>query len=704
MITKLTAANDRELFAPRFEQITAALAEAAETDNSITPVEINSLESYYANLVSISKLQTRKGAAGKYLLVVPADEPYFEIDANTRTIAIPPHFKKNGVGVQGDNEAELIVFKIDRYFDYKDFMETKIAINWNFTPTGQRLPIYEETQAQPAFAPDDELEPGYVVFGFFVTKDMTPSKGTLSFSVTCYTDANDKIEYSFNTQTAVVNINEGLTLAEPSVLKDIVNGPSGLLNRISDSAFTPESATPIDTPVWELGDLDEENKKMGLPEKLNFNLRSDGTEDETLPITAQASTTGADIKYTWYSAPENGNIEVVREPNVVTSPADYFITMDEEINDHSVYYKQEDNLYTVISGAELEEAWRLWKNPEENEDRGDPIYELGSTYNALGAGRYQVKAQGEKIIVSGGSNLRIVSEQIESNVCLVPPAAKPEVVLEVETTLNEERDGFTVIDDSEGYKYISAEYPPVINAIVTSTNEEALGAVAVEVLQNSQIVDLDEEAIINAGYNFIKCPDDGTFQVNAQGVTQEGIYRVRAINRRNHTYSVSDPSEEIKTSFIAPRITKLNVYNINDNTRIFALEEGAQPSDNSIDPTKGRVFYTNSSNPSITFVIDDMTEAANKYMNAVTTYIVEEVIDNGDGTYSVARAEADPDEFEVIFNDAYVDAYHNSDNNNVGAYVFTITSDSGLYRIRTENRYNGTLVIGYTSIFTVANI
>ena len=704
MITKITADNDREYFAPRFEQITAALAAAAETDSSITPVTINSLESYYANIVNIAKLQTRKQIPGKFLLVAPADEPYFEIDANARVINIPAHFKKYGVGVQGDDEAELLVFKIDRYFDYTDFMETKISINWNFTPQGSRVPLYEDIQSQEAFAPDDTLEPGYVVFGFVIKKDMTPSKGVLNFSVTCYKENSGDIVYSFNTQTASVNVNEGLTLSDPSAVKNVSNK---LLNRLTDSAFTPDSIAPIQPPVWQIGAVDENGKVLGLPEKLNFNLKADGTEDAELPIITQAYTPGlATMKYTWYNVPENGNVEVVREPNVVTSPADYFKSQDTAYDSNSVYYLKDDDGRIITTPITAEEYAAAVED-------GKDIYELGSTYAATSAGRYQVKAQGELITVQEGSTLRTVSEMIESNVCLVPAAAKPAVALEVETAYE---DDYEVIDNSEGYKYISSTVPPVINAVVSSTSDEALGAIAVEVLKDDMIEDLTAEDIIAATktgdddedwkYDFKRFDsvENGKFQVNAAGVTQEGEYKVRAINRRNHTYSVSDPSDSIKTSFIAPKITKLNVYTYYNDTRISLLDQGNRPADVDPDSLTGKVLQINRNVPSITFIVDDATEASNKYADAITSYYVEELWLNEDGTGYIPSEEnsPDPDEIEIVYDASYTDALHQEDN--VGAYKFEISGDSGYYRIRTENRYHGTLRIGYSDVFSISII
>jgi hypothetical protein len=64
----------------------------------------------------------------------PIDEPRFEIDANTREIAIPSNFRKL-VGVQGDHVAETLIFAINRFVDYYDLLPTaangmQIYVQW----------------------------------------------------------------------------------------------------------------------------------------------------------------------------------------------------------------------------------------------------------------------------------------------------------------------------------------------------------------------------------------------------------------------------------------------------------------------------------------------------------------------------------------------------------------------------------------------
>jgi hypothetical protein len=58
---------------------------------------------------------------------LPPNEGYFSINADTRDIEFPEAFKQ-GVSVQGDDIAEIIYFKIDRYFDAIDLAKKQIVI------------------------------------------------------------------------------------------------------------------------------------------------------------------------------------------------------------------------------------------------------------------------------------------------------------------------------------------------------------------------------------------------------------------------------------------------------------------------------------------------------------------------------------------------------------------------------------------------
>jgi hypothetical protein len=111
MISKVTQSN-KELINARIAEINTALAEKGEN------IRIDSFESYYANIIKIAELSTDFHNAPYKFFLMPVDEPMFEIDADKRTITVPAHFSKNGVGVYGDHMAEILYFSVDRYFDY----------------------------------------------------------------------------------------------------------------------------------------------------------------------------------------------------------------------------------------------------------------------------------------------------------------------------------------------------------------------------------------------------------------------------------------------------------------------------------------------------------------------------------------------------------------------------------------------------------
>lgn len=109
-----------------------ALADLKKHDsNRYANTVINSLESYFAHIVELLSLtdDSRYGDTyGRKYSVLPLQEEYFEIDANSRSIKVPESFRKNGLGVWGDQTAETVYFRINRYFDAMDLYYTDIYI------------------------------------------------------------------------------------------------------------------------------------------------------------------------------------------------------------------------------------------------------------------------------------------------------------------------------------------------------------------------------------------------------------------------------------------------------------------------------------------------------------------------------------------------------------------------------------------------
>lgn len=158
--------------------------------------EINSLETYFSHIKDLINIDR------KYSML-PLQEQYFEIDANTRTITVPEIFRKNGLGVQGDKTAETIYFKINRYFDAMDLNQTDIYIRW------------ENAEGNNGFSTewvrDIETFDDYMVFGWVLGNTITETPGPLKFSISFVKINSDKIvTYALNTLTAQAIINSSL--------------------------------------------------------------------------------------------------------------------------------------------------------------------------------------------------------------------------------------------------------------------------------------------------------------------------------------------------------------------------------------------------------------------------------------------------------------------------------------------------------------
>jgi hypothetical protein len=138
---------------------------------------------------------------------LPATEETFNIDANTRSISIPSNFARYGVGVEGDEIAEILYFSIDRYFDAMDLSEMDIIIQWKHANDPIDLYNFSATYKKSL-----TLQPGKIVFGWPITSEITEKSGNIQFSVRFYrhNPDNNELIYSFSTLTTTIKIQAGL--------------------------------------------------------------------------------------------------------------------------------------------------------------------------------------------------------------------------------------------------------------------------------------------------------------------------------------------------------------------------------------------------------------------------------------------------------------------------------------------------------------
>lgn len=310
------------------------------------PVTMSTLHEYYYYMNKLVDKNIRYAR-------VPLDEPYFNIDANTRKIQIPDHFKKHGVGVQGDIGAETIWFRINRYFDGMDFANEGMEhfIQWE-------IPNEPETSTDrygvsSAVDIDYETEIDWLYFGWDL-KDvpLTKNQGSVKFSIRfMMKDSNENVIYSFSTQTESIGINQTLHFSPDSTL--IVNKEqepeNAIKARLSYVSPVTNGLIQLQAPQFK---LPEANCEIDLTQK-----DTDGTRYAIL--VAQAYGPQGEALYNWQRT-DNSTGKSGDYTNV-TPPSRYVaVDANAEYDDTLLYYEKDANGYKLINVRE--DTWETHKN------------------------------------------------------------------------------------------------------------------------------------------------------------------------------------------------------------------------------------------------------------------------------------------------------------------------------------------------------
>lgn len=394
-------------------------------------VGITTLEEYFSWLKVL-------GNTDKKYTVLPLDEEHFEINANTRAINIPASFKKNGVAVQGDDLAEVLYFKIDRYFDFMDLNNTEILIQWE-TPKGADGTTIKSVS--PAYHRDITSEPGKLIFGWALSDAITANPGTLKFSVRFFQwgkpgeagveEGQEKVLlYSFGTLTASVTI-------QPSIVLDIENedyviddAGERLIQRLKDSDIVGGYVASKPTFIVDLDDTHE------------YDL-DEITEEYELIVQAQSGDTGA-ISYKWYRRPLNEENEII-DGQVVLEGKNTFEPADmENLDATRTYYFMVDDKPQLYRGPiPMEPNW---------EERYGTLYEKCSAFTADRAAVYYAVAENRMTNSSQTTNSASVKFPRPNRATIVTPVAA-KGILE-----NEEPVELFVIADNAGLGKLSYQW------------------------------------------------------------------------------------------------------------------------------------------------------------------------------------------------------------------------------------------------------
>lgn len=287
MIVSVTEKN-RNNYIDLFTKAMTALKGKNIIPETDTRDRLSSLGEYYHYMADLADIDG-------YFAMIPLDEQVFEIDANTRTINIPAGFAKCTT-VQSDKCAEMLVFTIDRYFDYTDLgADTEIYAVWS-APTEKGAPA--ETRATKCFK-DATGTTDKLRFAWILDEVVTKTAGSVKFSIRiCRKDpTTEAVVYSFNTLTSSITICPVLDPAltqKPNIDDPIADNV--FKNAIVNSMYAPDGVLPKAPSFAAPGQNFEEDAIRDL------------NADNTLMLTAQALTpdTGT-IDYYWQYSKDGKN-------------------------------------------------------------------------------------------------------------------------------------------------------------------------------------------------------------------------------------------------------------------------------------------------------------------------------------------------------------------------------------------------------------
>lgn len=302
-----------------FDPIDIGFVESLDDDYLREFQGITSIEEY------LSWLATLKDLNKEYVLKfmrVPVDEALNKIDTNTRVIELTADFKKNGIAVQGDNNAEVIYFRVNRFYDVVDLDTCEINIKWE-TPKNKQKGRYVSKYH------DITTEPGYIYFEWPITKEVAGEAGTLKFSVQfIQKDSDGKVAYSLNTLTNSVSIKAGIGFDVGDESVNVDDGGTSLFDRIQFSEIVggASAATPTFLKEPEDGEYDLSDK--------------DGKNEYVLQALATSTDTGA-LTYTWKRIDLTDENEIKKDVSGETLASSWFydpIEMENMVYGRVYYY------------------------------------------------------------------------------------------------------------------------------------------------------------------------------------------------------------------------------------------------------------------------------------------------------------------------------------------------------------------------------
>lgn len=403
----------------------AKLFELAAADLGVASLDIDQYLNSLAQLKAISPKYVRLPLYEEG----HEDEEIFIIDANERSIKVPSSFSKNGVGVVSDELAETVWFRINRYFDIKDFGKAAGVVGEELKDGNLHILIQWEAPdgakgASWAYAIDADTDKEYIYFGWALTAEhLTAKAGNIKFAVRIMQyDAAGDIAYSFATQSASVAVKAGLSfdLTDEGVKVESVADKIASRLMGGQIAHCPVFATNGDLPAYVLN--------LSVPEDLEEGAEEIPQAELKVVAAAPNGESYDAMAYKWYKKGANdeefSQVEGAYSPALtVTSSGEYYVVVFgmKEIIDGSEY------VYNASTGLASEQKFKYHTSVASSKST---VCEIPAPI-ALKIS----EEMAEKLVIKDGSALILVVERQKINNAIVG-----EVELKIEKTVNAIKD------------------------------------------------------------------------------------------------------------------------------------------------------------------------------------------------------------------------------------------------------------------------
>lgn len=302
-----------ELRQPMYRQLfdeANKLLREYQDEHHVTVEKVEDLATYFNALpILLNDLEV-----GPKFLRIPFEEDFFEIDTNTRLIKVPKMIADNRwvVGISGDNLAEILWFKIDRFFDGQDLavcFPRKFRDEKDDTGYGQTYVQWKNGNLKGLdIVVYPEIDEEHIYFGWYLRtmgQNSGPLKapGTVNFSIRfeCYEGKqensnepsfNSRLLLSFNTQPAKFNVLENLM----DKMKTDNTKPNPMTSFVPEDVMDQVQALPRFSTIFDntLG------QKAVILEDLPETAELDSNNEIKLTVEVADVPEGHTIGYAWY--------------------------------------------------------------------------------------------------------------------------------------------------------------------------------------------------------------------------------------------------------------------------------------------------------------------------------------------------------------------------------------------------------------------